>query len=285
MRDFVFERGSGRDPLPTFPHRLREAGTTTGCWPSGPTLSGRPAGSMALLDRLRGRIPRTSRSRAARRGAAGSTSGSSRELPPGVALGQQRRAGTLRIQHAAALFLPPAVTGSHVGPRRCHTSGRTLDISFRAWVAAQRHLGLELDPRELTEAGVPRSSPPSSRGTSATADWLHRADLLRLDSPDPAVVGEQHLAEDGSRFVGLSGPGGGRRPDRPAPAAPGGPRSRTRCIACGSSTPATFRGSPAPRRCSAARPSKRRGRGSPAMGRPFRGRSRRPCGYSRGTRQ
>ena len=46
----------------------------------------------------------------------------------------------LRIQHDAALFLPAAVTGSHVGPRHCHTSGRTLDISFRAWVAAQRHM-------------------------------------------------------------------------------------------------------------------------------------------------
>ena len=57
----------------------------------------------------------------------------------------------LRIQHNAALFLPGAVTGSHVGPRRCHTSGRILDISFRAWVAAQRQMGLELDPRELTE--------------------------------------------------------------------------------------------------------------------------------------
>ena len=57
----------------------------------------------------------------------------------------------LRIQHDAALFLPMAVTGSHVGPRHCHTSGRVLDISFRAWVAAQRHMGFEMDPRELTD--------------------------------------------------------------------------------------------------------------------------------------
>lgn len=106
----------------------------------------------------------------------------------------------LRIQHDAALFLPGAVTGSHVGPRRCHTSGRHLDISFRAWVAAQRHMGLELDPRELT----PREAAVLSEVVAwykRNRGWLHRADVLRLDGADPAVIGEQHLAEDGSRFV------------------------------------------------------------------------------------
>ncbi len=55
----------------------------------------------------------------------------------------------LRIQHDAALFLPAAITGSHVGPRHCHTSGRVLPMAFRAWVAAQRHMGFEMDLREL----------------------------------------------------------------------------------------------------------------------------------------
>ena len=49
----------------------------------------------------------------------------------------------LRMQHEASHFLPLAVTGSHVGPRECHTSGRIHDIGFRAWVAAQRHMGLK----------------------------------------------------------------------------------------------------------------------------------------------
>ena len=38
-----------------------------------------------------------------------------------------------KIQHNASLFLPSAITGSHVGPRTCHTSGRTLSMHFRAW--------------------------------------------------------------------------------------------------------------------------------------------------------
>jgi alpha-galactosidase len=34
---------------------------------------------------------------------------------------------------------------------------------------------------------------------------MSRADILRLDSPDPAVIAEQQLAEDGSRFVAFLG--------------------------------------------------------------------------------
>ena len=110
----------------------------------------------------------------------------------------------LRIQHDAALFLPMAVTGSHVGPRICHTSGRVLDISLRAWVAAQRHMGFEMDPRELTdhEAAVL---------TKVTAwwkqhrHWLQTADILRLDSADSAVIAEQQLARDKDRFVVFAG--------------------------------------------------------------------------------
>ena len=122
----------------------------------------------------------------------------------------------LRIQHDAALFLPGAVTGSHVGPRRCHTTGRTLDISFRAWTAAQRNLGIELDPRELTE----RESGTLSAVIAwykRNRDWLHHADILRLDSADPAVIGEQHLAADGSRFVVFLGRAAAGDPIAPRP--------------------------------------------------------------------
>ncbi|NNF90974.1 MAG: alpha-galactosidase [Boseongicola sp.] len=110
----------------------------------------------------------------------------------------------LRIQHDAALFLPMVVTGSHVGPRVCHTSGRTLNIRFRAWVAAQRHMGFEMDPRELTddEAEVLRQV---TGWWKANRHWLATADILRLDSPDPAVIAEQQLADDGSKFVVFAG--------------------------------------------------------------------------------
>ncbi|MFK7877085.1 MAG: alpha-galactosidase [Paracoccaceae bacterium] len=110
----------------------------------------------------------------------------------------------LRIQHNAALFLPMVITGSHVGPRHCHTSGRHLDISFRAWVAAQRHMGFEMDPRELTQEEE-RVLREITSWWKHNRTWMSRADILRLDTADPAVIAEQQLAEDGSRFVVFAG--------------------------------------------------------------------------------
>jgi alpha-galactosidase len=110
----------------------------------------------------------------------------------------------LRIQHDAALFLPLSVTGSHVGPRHCHTSGRHLDISFRAWVAAQRHMGFEMDPRELDETETAVLT-EVTRWWKNNRDWMQKADILRLDSADPAVIAEQQLARDKGRFVVFAG--------------------------------------------------------------------------------
>ncbi|MGB1234656.1 MAG: alpha-galactosidase [Planktomarina sp.] len=110
----------------------------------------------------------------------------------------------LRIQHNAALFLPTVVTGSHVGPRICHTSGRILDISFRAWVAAQRHMGFEMDPRELTDHEIEVLKEVTA-WYKANRDWMHKADILRLDSSDPAVIAEQQMATDAGRFVVFAG--------------------------------------------------------------------------------
>jgi len=106
----------------------------------------------------------------------------------------------LRIQHDAALFLPAAVTGSHVGPRACHTSGRSLSMELRAWTAAQRHMGIELDPRELTEEEA-TTLKQVIVWWKANRGWMMHADILRLDSADAAVIAEQQLARDGARFV------------------------------------------------------------------------------------
>ncbi|MBO9397810.1 alpha-galactosidase [Shimia sp. R9_2] len=112
----------------------------------------------------------------------------------------------LRIQHDAALMLPAAITGSHVGPRHCHTSGRVHDIHFRVWVAAQRHMGFEMDPRELTK----EEGEVLTRVTTwwkANRDWRMSADILRLDAADTSVIAEQQLAQDKTRFVVFAGKG------------------------------------------------------------------------------
>ena len=106
----------------------------------------------------------------------------------------------LTMQHWAGLMIPPEITGSHVGPRTCHTSSRVLPMGLRAWVAAQRHMGLELDPRDITDAEAATLS-----GVIAwwkrNRRWLHASDLYPLDPPDPAVVAEMQVAADGGRFV------------------------------------------------------------------------------------
>ncbi len=110
----------------------------------------------------------------------------------------------LRIQHEAATFLPAAITGSHVGPRRCHTSGRVHSASFRGWVAAQRHMGFEMDPRELTddEAAVLTRI---CGWWKANRDWTMRADIRTLDTADPAMIAEVQVAADGGRFALFAG--------------------------------------------------------------------------------
>ncbi|OIQ33219.1 MAG: alpha-galactosidase [Alphaproteobacteria bacterium MedPE-SWcel] len=110
----------------------------------------------------------------------------------------------LRIQHDAALLLPLPVTGSHVGPRTCHTSGRTIDMRMRAWVAAQRHMGFEMDPRELTDEEA-RVLGNVTRWWKRHRDWRMTADILRLDSADPNIIAEQQLAARKDRFVVFAG--------------------------------------------------------------------------------
>ena len=121
----------------------------------------------------------------------------------------------LAMQHNAAIFLPMAVTGSHVGPRTCHTSGRTSDIRFRAWVAAQRYLGFEMDPRELTPEET-RVLGKVIRWWKENRDWMQIADILRLDSSDKAVIAEQQLEQGGGQFVVFAGKVRNIGPDRPA---------------------------------------------------------------------
>ncbi len=57
-----------------------------------------------------------------------------------------------QIQRWTAQLLPPELVGSHVGADRAHTTGRRLDLSFRAATALFGHFGIEWDLSEATEA-------------------------------------------------------------------------------------------------------------------------------------
>ncbi|MFM2278628.1 MAG: hypothetical protein RLZZ444_859 [Pseudomonadota bacterium] len=57
----------------------------------------------------------------------------------------------LEIQRGASLFLPPEILGSHISASPNHQTGRRHTLSFRALVAIAYHLGVELNPLELTD--------------------------------------------------------------------------------------------------------------------------------------
>jgi alpha-galactosidase len=110
----------------------------------------------------------------------------------------------LRMQHDAALFLPSCVTGSHIGPRVCHSSGRILPMSFRAWVAAQRHMGLEMDLAEL-DADEIATVKKVVNWYKVNRDWMMAGTIHRLDAADPAVTAEMQISASGDRFVLFAG--------------------------------------------------------------------------------
>ena len=110
----------------------------------------------------------------------------------------------LRIQHEALLWLPLSVTGSHVGPKVCHTSGRELSMSFRAWVAAQRHMGFEMDPRELTskDKALLKSV---TKWWKENRQWMMDASILRLPCTDKSIIAEIQINTDTDHFVVFAG--------------------------------------------------------------------------------
>lgn len=56
------------------------------------------------------------------------------------------------IQRGFLSFLPPEVMGSHIAASPAHATGRRHSLAFRAAMAMPGHLGVEMDPRTLTEA-------------------------------------------------------------------------------------------------------------------------------------
>lgn len=87
------------------------------------------------------------------------------------------------IMRGASHFLPMEALGNHVGPKRCHITGRMFAMAFRAGTAIFGHMGMELDLAEETA---------HDRAILAAAIALHKryralihtGDLYRLELPD-----------------------------------------------------------------------------------------------------
>ena len=110
------------------------------------------------------------------------------------------------IQRSASHFLPLSVMGSHVGPRRCHITGRVLSMEMRVASAIFGHMGMELDLEDESEA---------DRGILAAGIALykrHRALLHggafhRIAMPEPFNSVAVTAADMGEAIISCAMPG------------------------------------------------------------------------------
>jgi alpha-galactosidase len=104
------------------------------------------------------------------------------------------------IQRWTQLLLPPELVGSHVGPPRSHTTGRTHDLSFRGATALFGHFGIEWDITTLDDEGR-----AALAGLVATykrhRGLLHSGDVVHADHPDPAATVHGVAAADRSEAL------------------------------------------------------------------------------------
>ena len=77
-------------------------------------------------------------------------------------------------------------------------------------------MGFEMDPRELTDEEAAHLK-TITQWWKDNRDWMFGADILRLDSPDPAVIAEQQLEQGGDRFVLFAGKSATSRQIAPRP--------------------------------------------------------------------
>jgi len=88
-----------------------------------------------------------------------------------------------QIMYGASHFFPLSVLGNHVGPKKCHITGRQFSMEFRAASAIFGHMGMELDLAYESE---------EDRTTLASAialhkqhrELIHSGELYRLQTQD-----------------------------------------------------------------------------------------------------
>lgn len=92
------------------------------------------------------------------------------------------------IQRGASFFLPPEILGCHVGPARCHVTGRRLSMAMRAATAFFGHMGVELNLLTERQADLDELRAAIALHKKHRA-LLHDGDLYRLDLPPHMLAG------------------------------------------------------------------------------------------------
>lgn len=86
------------------------------------------------------------------------------------------------IMRGAAYFLPLEVLGNHVGPAKCHITGRRFDMAFRAGTAIFGHMGMELDLAGESAADRALLAEAIALHKRHRA-LIHKGDYYRLELP------------------------------------------------------------------------------------------------------
>ena len=89
------------------------------------------------------------------------------------------------IQKGASHFFPLEITGTHVGPAKCHITGRKLSMQLRIATAMFGHMGMELNllEEDAKDLDVLKTGIVLHKQHRAL---LHSGDFYRLDTPDYA---------------------------------------------------------------------------------------------------
>ena len=104
------------------------------------------------------------------------------------------------IQRYTTIVIPPEYLGTHIGPTKAHSTGRTLGISFRGATALWGHAGLEWD---LTKASADELESLKTWISyyKANRELLHTGKLVRVDQSEGNAWQHGVVAKDGSRAI------------------------------------------------------------------------------------
>jgi alpha-galactosidase len=104
------------------------------------------------------------------------------------------------IQRYTTIVIPPEYLGTHIGPTKAHSTGRTLSISFRGATALWGHAGLEWDLTKASEAEL-ESLKTWITYYKANRELLHTGKVVRVDQSEENAWQHGVVAKDGSRAI------------------------------------------------------------------------------------
>ena len=104
------------------------------------------------------------------------------------------------IQRYTTIVIPPEYLGTHIGPTKAHSTGRTLSISFRGATALWGHAGLEWDLTKATEAEL-ASLKSWIDYYKANRLLLHTGKVVRVDQSEDNAWQHGVVSDQGDRAI------------------------------------------------------------------------------------